>query len=392
MANTTPSATGDNSDGSDKQLDATGRPQEEDPCSNITFELLFSKPSENYKIKERTLVYRLSELTFGSILAAYILGFISFAATSITSESRTPIVVKSSTSIIVEAGTPVVVESGTPVVESATPIIIDYFKPTRYFWSVVLQVLIYVLISGTFAYLTAGIYMHYHLGILTTPGQVEWSRLDFTIAVGQAVLFGISMLSPPLFIICVAIVLWLAIWRQGREFSSLAKKFKRELQLELDNKYPSQPKQAKQSTPMSRSFEDAQEKAQKKKQDEKEEKLLKSIKENIKTSGPEYWRPVTIWPAILLTIVGILLLLLDIVPPLKNDFPFLDFPEFLLIVYSTTALFLFLLVWLNAHTRLKEGSKFINAPGGPTSLDTPYCELEIELQKVKDEHAQGWSL
>src|SRR5437868_7048229 len=113
------------------------------------------KPSEAYREAISSLVYRLSELMFGSLLAAYSLGFVA----SIGAHG----------SQLSAAGR----------------------------WGTGLRNLQYICISITFtcisitfAYLTTSFYLTYHKGILTMP-QLPLERLgkDFAIAFFQAVIF-----------------------------------------------------------------------------------------------------------------------------------------------------------------------------------------------------------
>src|SRR6266508_334298 len=90
------------------------------PGTNISY------PSASYDAATHAHAYRLSELIFGSLLAAYILGFVSF---------------------------------GTTIVGQ-----IGELKPLAQAFSSVklLQLLNYLMISGTFYYLTAAYYVTYY--------------------------------------------------------------------------------------------------------------------------------------------------------------------------------------------------------------------------------------
>ena len=87
------------------------------------------------------------------------------------------------------------------------------------------EVLTYLLISMTFAYLTAGLYISYHVGILTMP-HLPFSNLrwDFMVALLQAVLFGFSMLLPLWLPIWISFVLFAALARQRREHKDFVRK------------------------------------------------------------------------------------------------------------------------------------------------------------------------
>src|SRR2546421_2366253 len=93
-------------------------------------------PSKNYEQVRLSLVYRLSELTLGSLLAAYSLGFVAAIAAHWT-------------------------ELFTEGVGGAMLLITQYAS-----------------ISLTFAYVTTSFYLTYHAGILTMP-QLPLERLGF---------------------------------------------------------------------------------------------------------------------------------------------------------------------------------------------------------------------
>jgi len=147
-------------------------------------------PSQSRKEAVDSVVYRLSELMFGSLLAAYVLGFIGFAA----------------------AG---------PTRTTAFQGNLSAFYP---------EGLTYLCISTTFAYLTSALYISYHVSILTMP-HLPLSRLrwDFLVALLQAVLFGLSMLSPVWFPFCTGCVLLAGITRQFWEHRALADWFCRDV-------------------------------------------------------------------------------------------------------------------------------------------------------------------
>ena len=156
--------------------------------SNITqqFQPPLSKPSEAYQQAFASPVYRLSELMFGSLLAAYVLGFIGFAA-----------------------------GYSTPAVSSVAG------EPTL-IWNLVLFRAPYLFISIAFAYVTAGFYVSYHAGILTMHHMpLENLRFDFALALSQALLFGVSMLHPLLFPALLGFTLILAVLRQRQEHRAL---------------------------------------------------------------------------------------------------------------------------------------------------------------------------
>jgi hypothetical protein len=137
-------------------------------------------PSETYRIATLSLVYRLSELTFGSLLAAYSLGFVGAIAAHWAELSA------------------------------------------HGHWGLILLSVQYASISITFVYLTTSFYLMYHAGILTMP-QMPLYRLreDFTLAVVQAIFFGFSMLRPWAFTILLGLNFILTIHRQNKECEKL---------------------------------------------------------------------------------------------------------------------------------------------------------------------------
>lgn len=148
----------------------------------------FPRPSESYDQAIDSPVYRLSELMFGNLLAAYVLGFISFIANLSLSPN------------------------------------------SNGFWDIVLWLLPiakYTSISIAFAYLTASLYVTYHAGILTMPHMpLLYLGFDFFLALTQAILFGFSMFFPRVFPIFLGVILIAAIYRQSREHKRLVEEFR----------------------------------------------------------------------------------------------------------------------------------------------------------------------
>lgn len=139
-------------------------------------------PSQAYKRATLSLVYKLSGVTFGSLLAAYSLGFISLIAAQ--------------------------------KAESAS---IGLLR-------VVLLSMQYASISITFAYLTASFYLTYHTAILTMPKkELEGLGVDFSLAILQALCFGFSMLYPWSFPILLGINFLLTGIRQRELQIALAR-------------------------------------------------------------------------------------------------------------------------------------------------------------------------
>lgn len=140
------------------------------------------KPSTAYDEAIDSPVYRLSELMFGSLLAAYILGFIGFLAARWSAQAVTP--------------------------------------------DKVLLIVEYTSISIAYAYLTASFYVSYHAGILTMH-HMPLARLgvDFLLALAQAVFFGLSMVFPITFPILLGALLGAYFIRQRREQNRLVRSF-----------------------------------------------------------------------------------------------------------------------------------------------------------------------
>lgn len=131
-------------------------------------------------------MYRLSELMFGSLLASYVLGFIGFVA----AYSR--------------------------------PELSAYAGEALAIWDQILVRLPFLLISITYAYITAGFYVFYHSGILTMHqmplGHISF---DFALSLSQALVFGISMIYPMYFPALLAVTLLPAVSRQHQEHRQL---------------------------------------------------------------------------------------------------------------------------------------------------------------------------
>jgi hypothetical protein len=141
-------------------------------------------PSKAYDDARNSLLYRLSELMFGSLLAAYVLGFISFA--------------------------------GLPSSVSAP----------RWSYDRLMLAIPPLCISLTYAYITAGMYVAYHTQVLTMSHlPMGRLRVDFGLALITAIGFGIAMLEPVLFPATVAMVLFFSTWRQRYETQKHADRF-----------------------------------------------------------------------------------------------------------------------------------------------------------------------
>ncbi|MFH1970876.1 MAG: hypothetical protein ABIJ05_00625 [Patescibacteria group bacterium] len=136
-----------------------------------------SNPSAAYKESLESPIYRLSELMFGSLLAAYVLGFIGFAVT------------------IHQLGD---------------------------LWTIILQTMKYLGISSSYVCLTALMYLSYHSNILTIP-SLPFKRIvyDFTLACLQGIFFGLSMVFPSIYIFLLGVNVLLAVLRQRKEHYDL---------------------------------------------------------------------------------------------------------------------------------------------------------------------------
>lgn len=161
-------------------------------------------PGINYQTASQSGTYRLSELMFGSLLATYALGFIGGVTARIEHVSPPP--VEGLIRFLYH-------ELGGSIADGTL------LLPT-------LRVLAgsfdYLLISLTFSCLTASLYLAYHSGMLTMP-QIPLRRLrfDFAVALSQASCFGLAMLSPVLFPVCLGAAIGLALFRQAYEVTKL---------------------------------------------------------------------------------------------------------------------------------------------------------------------------
>lgn len=144
---------------------------------------VLKRPSEAYNEATLSIVYRLSELMFGSLLAAYALGFVA-ALGAHTDE---------------------------------------LWKHN--IWGAPLLAVQYASISVAFAFLTTSFYLTYHAGILTMPRMPFQSLAeDFKLAITQAVFFGLSIFQPALFPILLGINFYKSGKRKDKEYEKLAEK------------------------------------------------------------------------------------------------------------------------------------------------------------------------
>lgn len=220
-------------------------------------------PAQSYNEAKGDLVYRLSELMFGSLLAAYVLGFVGFTA---------------------------------------------YLNPSSLNLLLVLpQLVTYLFISTTFAYLTAATYLSYHSDILTLPTMpLNRMRYDFIIAVLQGILFGLSMLFPLYFPLFFSIGLWISILRKSIEFMSLNRVLIEMIQIETIKKG-----QTSQGIPRYQVKNDKHFK-------KIATKVIRSFSEGSAESTVKNWLPVSkgvkFWTGVL-TLIGLTQTLISILKP-----------------------------------------------------------------------------
>jgi hypothetical protein len=292
--------------------------------------LLAKPPSYNYEMARSTLVYRLSELVFGSLLAAYILGFATFGATTLQQSNSSSLY-------------------GISIINHGTN-----FIPA-------INIGIFALISMTYAYLTAGIYLQYHTGILTMPTMpVERSPLDFMVAVVQALLFGASMLAPRFHFLAIGLFLLITVSRQNTEFKALAKYFVTEIRSRSHKAEPVGPENAYT-------------------ENQKEKELNYKVKEILAKSTLEGWHPVkrgTIIGVAFLIIAGITAFA---IPFIHGGMEFFGSPDLLILIYSIATIILSLLVLRGTAGPMRQGSRFLNDKKAFDKLDQKYIELEKSM-------------
>lgn len=158
----------------------------------------FKRPSEAYRDAIKSPVYKLSELMFGSLLAAYVLGFLAFAA----NPANTP---------------PDLIELKN--LQEINPFLYEVIRHA-------VARLPHLFISVTFAYVTAGAYVAYHAAILPMP-HMPLAKLstDFLLAMSQAVFFGASMMYPHTLPLWLGITLLIASLRQNSGYREVTRAF-----------------------------------------------------------------------------------------------------------------------------------------------------------------------
>jgi len=170
---------------------------------------MLGPPSVSYRQARESGVYRLSELMFGSLLAAYILGFVG--ASSTINRSAPDLHAIGNLLFVGWQLIANALANASGVQQFSTSSSHPFFHAIDY-----------LLISLCFSYLTASLYIAYHVGILSMP-HVAMNRLrwDFFVALSQAVAYGISLLTPAIFLLLTSIVLLLSLLRQRFEAQRL---------------------------------------------------------------------------------------------------------------------------------------------------------------------------
>jgi hypothetical protein len=296
--------------------------------SNLQAIVNLKSPSEAYFEATCSLVYRLSELMFGSLLAAYSLGFVGALAAH-----------------------------GSELYAHG-------------FWGIILLTAQYASISITFAYLTTSFYLTYHVGILTMP-QLPFDRLgiDFTIAIIQAVFFGLSMLQPALFPVLLGINFYISAKRKDKEYERLA-----------DRLYDIRPVNARSVTAHKSLFR---------------QELAKLMQDKEKFPKLSDWAPTGIairigaWTAVIigLTVIGLYLLLdRQNSPPFGTEWlPNKWFLQQLLIAAEVVCATV--IITIRGSKVLERRASFLGFPiKDPTqdrpTMDTEFDMLKLELEKL----------
>jgi hypothetical protein len=145
-------------------------------------------PSYNYDSNRSTFAARLSEAVFGSLLAAFILGFVGFVAVYLQSAGR--------------IGSPTELAQGVDTLARVS------LYPDGI---VMLQ---YLAISVQFSFYTALMYFNYHQSIMYLSSDQRKTAVDFIISVVIGLLYGISMLFPLATIFCIGVVTTAVLFRK----------------------------------------------------------------------------------------------------------------------------------------------------------------------------------
>lgn len=280
------------------------------------------QPSAWYKEAKGTLVYSLSELVFGSLLASFILGFIGF-----------------SSSILFNSNS-----------------ISDTDQFTK-----ITKVLTYLFISGTYTYYTAGLYLFYHTGILTMPTfNLKSARRDFSLSLLCAVAFGVSMLYPELLMSLLSLTVFSSLFIQKREHKKLVKK------LYTRAKFPND------------KDEDLRHES------DYDKTKLNAIKNLLKTSKLEGWsnsvRWVWFWAFVLLVFGGMVFFYIKCDFTLISSITNIQKEKSVVILIVSVAIFLTLFFMLRKVFNL---ASTFNDPKSLDNYDTAYSQLTDDISKLK---------
>lgn len=167
------------------------------------------RPSSNRDANKQTFAYRLSELVFGSLLASYVLGFISFAAVYVQPSAKYHFKIKEPDELISAIAANPMLTMG----DLAKKFSIDATDQGLYvnlllktiFSINILMIFQQLLISVLFAAFTALLYVNYHQSILYLSADQRKSSNDFILAIGVGISFGVSMIFP------LSTIFWLGL-------------------------------------------------------------------------------------------------------------------------------------------------------------------------------------
>lgn len=282
-------------------------------------------PSNCYKAAKDTLVYRLSELVFGSLLASFILGFLGFSGSILSNSDGL-----------------------------YNLITVDNL----------VTVFTYLCISGIYSYYTAGLYLFYHTGILTMPSfKFENASRDFALSLLSAIAFGLSMLWPQHLMSLLSLIIFRSLNIQNKEHKRLTKK--------LYEKYFG--KGGKEEEDDSDMRED---------HGNYDPEKLRLIEEEIKKSKLEGWKNSTtgvrIWVWVLF-ISGLAISIItefDMLPPSFKEKNYLAI--LLLSLYFLLFLFLYFIL-----RKVFNNAALFNNSKGKNNYDSAYLKLRQDIEQKK---------
>lgn len=279
------------------------------------------KPSEWYLKAKDTVVYRLSELIFGSLLAAFVLGFVGFSSL--------------------------------------------VHNEALGFIHLLIKTCTYLFISAIYTYFTAGLYLYYHTGILTMPtfAYQDNAPRDFALSLIPAIAFGLSMIDP-LFLMASlggVIIIVLVVHRKEQ----------RKVVIYFNLHYFTEKRKSKDQKQLESL--------------EKEDiiKINSTIKKNnilgwLPTSGK------TVIMTIILFLAGTIIIILNYVlynfQYFLNMKIFIDLGLTVKdILYFLISITLFVFVYLKVNSVFKLASKFLTDSNGVMSYDTSYTKILEEF-------------